>query len=483
MQISEMEIRSGMERANIRFYEREGFLTPERMDNGYRKYSEEDLQILLRIKLLRSLHISLEEIKALKDRSRDLTETLSQQMVKLEREQQDAALAREICRAMQGDRVSFENLDARKYLEGIDRTVQETGSSYFAVKGDRLPQVFHPWRRFLARMLDLYIYDLLWSAVLAFVFHVNLGARSTWGNLFDLCITIVMMLFLEPLWLRLFGTTPGKAVFGLRIEGPDGSRLSYGEGLERTVRVIGAGMGYFIPIYNLVRLWKSYKLCSEQETQPWDEAVVYTMKDTKWYRGLLYVAACAALFAVLAGILSAQRLPPNRGELTVAEFVENYNYYARFLKVDLGQVYLNEEGKWAEKARSGTVYIDWSNTEKPEYQYALEDGYVTGVSFGVALQNPDDWIASYDAQIILACLALAGAQKQAGLFSDAPSRIVNQILENSFQDFHFTEAGITFVCDVEYTGYFDTQSEFLIRDETVEEAWFSLQFSMKKQTE
>lgn len=65
MTIKEIEALSAMTRANIRFYEAEGLLTPRRSENGYRNYSDEDLDILKRIKLLRSLHIPLEEIKAL----------------------------------------------------------------------------------------------------------------------------------------------------------------------------------------------------------------------------------------------------------------------------------------------------------------------------------------------------------------------------------------------------------------------------------
>ncbi len=61
MTIKEIEELSGMTRANIRFYEAEGLLSPAREENGYRDYSEENLAILKRIKLLRSLHIPLEE--------------------------------------------------------------------------------------------------------------------------------------------------------------------------------------------------------------------------------------------------------------------------------------------------------------------------------------------------------------------------------------------------------------------------------------
>lgn len=46
MNIKEMEHKSGLPRANIRFYEEKGLLSPERAPNGYRMYSPEDLQTL-----------------------------------------------------------------------------------------------------------------------------------------------------------------------------------------------------------------------------------------------------------------------------------------------------------------------------------------------------------------------------------------------------------------------------------------------------
>lgn len=65
MTIKEIETRTGLPRASVRFYEREGFLSPSRGENGYRNYSEEDCQTLLKIKLLRQLGCSLEEIRSL----------------------------------------------------------------------------------------------------------------------------------------------------------------------------------------------------------------------------------------------------------------------------------------------------------------------------------------------------------------------------------------------------------------------------------
>uniref|UniRef100_UPI003A92EECC MerR family transcriptional regulator n=1 Tax=Dysosmobacter sp. TaxID=2591382 RepID=UPI003A92EECC len=66
MTSKEMEVRSGVPRANIRYYEAQGLLTPQRAKNGYREYSEADLAVLEKIKLLRRLGVSVEELRELR---------------------------------------------------------------------------------------------------------------------------------------------------------------------------------------------------------------------------------------------------------------------------------------------------------------------------------------------------------------------------------------------------------------------------------
>ena len=63
MKINEVETRVGITKKNIRFYEEKGLLNPERnSENGYREYSDEDVAMLQKIKLLRQLSIPIEEI-------------------------------------------------------------------------------------------------------------------------------------------------------------------------------------------------------------------------------------------------------------------------------------------------------------------------------------------------------------------------------------------------------------------------------------
>ena len=485
MTIGEVEQRSGMERANIRFYEREGLIAPARLKNGYRDYTEADVQILLRIKLLRSLHISLEEIKKLKSGEEILTHTLERQIEMLEGERQGAEYAQIICRKMQSDQVTFDCLKAEQYLDNLHQAVQHgADESYFLIQGDRLAQAPYPWRRYFARSLDIALYQLLWQAFLGLVLRVNLLDRGELSGVLDAIVVIGMMLFVEPLLLHCFGTTPGKAVFTLQLGRAAGGRLSYQEGLARTWSVIGRGMGYLLPIYSLYRFWKSFRCCYEEETEPWDDNLSYTIKDTKWYRGLVLIGGYVLVFFGLLTLLAVQRLPPNRGELTVAEFSENFNYYADYFGIHYGYQ-LNEFGTWVKRPDSGTViYLAPGGigavSTPPEFSYVLENGTVAGVYMEVIQAGEADWIASYDPQMLLASLAMAGAQRDARLYSNFLTRIGKQIESGAFQSFSFDALGLKFSCQIEYSGYLDLNGEFLFPEEGAQKRSFSLSFSIQK---
>ena len=184
-----------------------------------------------------------------------------------------------------------------------------------------------------------------------------------------------------------------------------------------------------------------------------------------------------ALIAVFFVMVNAQQLPPNKGDLTVAEFAQNYNYYNKLL--NLGNSYLDKNGEWAEKAPSaGSYTIELGYIEKPEFSFTTENGYVTGLSFVVEIENNDRWLIPYDKYIVPASLAFSGAQRGMGLFSKAPMRIAKRIKDNIFQGFRFTDAGIAFACDVEYSGYIDTMTFLMIPEENATETYFSLNFSM-----
>ena len=64
--IGEAARRSGVSAANMRYYEKEGLLSPGgRADNSYRLYSEADVHRLRFIRLCRAMDMSLAEVRTL----------------------------------------------------------------------------------------------------------------------------------------------------------------------------------------------------------------------------------------------------------------------------------------------------------------------------------------------------------------------------------------------------------------------------------
>ena len=97
MKIQEVETLTGLDRATIRYYEKEQLLAPERSDNGYRNYSEENVELLQKIKLLRKIGIPLSEIKNLEQGSDCLSDVLSNQILILDQQIRSDSAARSIC--------------------------------------------------------------------------------------------------------------------------------------------------------------------------------------------------------------------------------------------------------------------------------------------------------------------------------------------------------------------------------------------------
>ncbi len=111
MTIREIEALSGMTRANIRFYESEGLLTPNRMENGYRDYTRSDLDTLHKIRLLRALGLGIDEIRKLSAGETALGEALESRLSAMQTDQRTLVRAEEVARAMLRAHADYAPLD------------------------------------------------------------------------------------------------------------------------------------------------------------------------------------------------------------------------------------------------------------------------------------------------------------------------------------------------------------------------------------
>ena len=441
MTIKEMEARTGLARANIRFYEAEGLITPERKANGYRDYSEDDLAILQRVKLLRTLHMSLEEIKAVHAGDHTLAQALERHLEQLELDQADLQRSKVVCQVMQGDGVSYDTLDAQRYLEELERAAQ---GPPVELRDDQLPRVKSPWRRFFARTLDQALYSTVWSLLLLF-FGFSIQNQSIGRNLLNLVLCLVTMFLVEPLLLSRFGTTPGKAILGLSVTNPDGGRLTYYEAYQRTGLVLVKGLGLGIPIYSWVRNYKSYAACMEGWELAWEEDSLLVLKDQKGWRLLVFAIVLAALPVLLTAAELAAQPPHNKGDITVAEFCENYNDVAQYTKTN--SLHLNADGTW-EKPRRDEFAIVLMDETLPALSFQEENGVMTGLSYTLDGAAWNMVSGSYQDQIALAITAFVCAQEEykTGFFQNEVGLLLDEVYAQIEPNFDRTLFGVHLSC-------------------------------------
>ncbi len=506
MTIREIETLSGMTRANIRFYETEGLLSPQRSGNGYRDYSEADLETLSRIRLLRVLHVSLEDIRALQEGKRKLSEVLEEQMEKLEAAREDIGKSREICELLCREGVEYQSMHAGQYLTALESAAgnpligrrETTGNRIPPESEDRVPaaegevwegasepildmeeapRLYAPWRRLAARTLDYVICGILWDFFLMFVLHINIYLRNGIAGQLDIFAAAVLMLFLEPLLLCVFKTTPGKWVLGFRVTDNEGGRLTLPAAFARTRLVLWHGMGFYIPVYQLIRLWKSYQKNRDGRTLKWEFDSELSLRDEKGWRIGAYAASYAVCFCLLSLGVDIAQMPRHRGELTVEQFCENYNAYADYCGFE--NVYeLDERGKWAKKRNYGAETPTPGGGFRPDYCFTERDGHVTGVEFLVEIAGSEEWVGSYQNEILLLAYSFVKAQESCGPFSGEGDRLTELIASKPFGSFETSVCGVDIVCEVEYSGYADTGAAILVPVE--EDSRFRIYFSMRR---
>lgn len=457
--VKEVEALSGMPRANIRFYEAEGLLTPARNANGYRDYSQEDVAVLQRIRLLRLLDLPIEDIKGLQSGALALTDALACRLDALEREEAQATRAQTVCRAMQSDRADYATLDAGRYLLQLERpplpaavAAQPAPPLPAPPEEDTVPRVTAPWRRYIARFFDLSLYRTLWWCVLALGFRVNMVQRE--AGALDTVISLLLMLALEPLMLHFFGATPGKWLLGLGVTDEEGRKLSYRAALERTWQVLWRGYGLYIPVYCWYRLWQSYRDCQDGDALDWEWNSQLTLRESRTplrVTGLLASLGLMVGAMVLSWHLAA--MPRYTGDLTVAQFAANFNQMADYYGYEALDR-LDEDGRWVESSghEDGVILEGLLDAPpQPEFIYTVEDGVLTGVSFTYTVEGGG--AQRMPPERTVAALAFVGAQKSDPLNREELDGLVDFLEGSPFASFTDTVWGVEVSAQADWDGY------------------------------
>lgn len=143
------------------------------------------------------------------------------------------------------------------------------------------------WARWLARSVDALL-------ILGVAFGVWYGIGVYWGLGVEFGLTqseslnwlltpsfqtviaetivfFLLMLIVEPFFIGVVATTPGKWLLGIRVTRADGCNLGYAGAFMRTLMTIAFGLGFYVPILSFVTMVAQFAIVQSGKPATWDE--------------------------------------------------------------------------------------------------------------------------------------------------------------------------------------------------------------------
>lgn len=179
MKIKELENILSISRSNIRFYEKQGLFSPERKDNNYREYNEQDIKVLKKIIVLRKMGFTVEEIKLIQNNELPFTEAITNTQHRIENEIEQLSGSLRLIKQVAQENSSFDEIDIDEHWNAISES-EKTGEKFVDICKDFLE-------------LELNSFDVMWKYVF---FHDFKKSRAKHGTIVA-CIILLLICVLR----------------------------------------------------------------------------------------------------------------------------------------------------------------------------------------------------------------------------------------------------------------------------------------------
>ena len=176
LKIEELENVLSISRSNIRFYEKQGLFSPERKDNNYREYTEQDIEVLKKIIVLRKMGFTVEEIKLIQNDELPFNEAITNTQHRIENEIQQLNGSLKLIKQVAQENLSFDEIDIDEHWNTISES-EKSGEKFVDICKDFLE-------------LELNSFDAMWKYVL---FHDFKKSRAKHGTV--IACGILLLLF------------------------------------------------------------------------------------------------------------------------------------------------------------------------------------------------------------------------------------------------------------------------------------------------
>lgn len=178
MRIKEVEKIVGISSHNIRFYEKVNLIEPTRnIINGYREYSECNIEQLMVIKRLRELGISIENIRGLLEDESKLNEVIQKHLQSLELSITRSEQVKKVCnQIIHHDCQSLDDVikvDAFKHLENTKSVPKILGEDIFGLLPESIKLKYYE-----AILTDERIEENVLDDLTTYINHVVVNAFS-----------------------------------------------------------------------------------------------------------------------------------------------------------------------------------------------------------------------------------------------------------------------------------------------------------------
>ncbi len=175
MKIKELENLLSISRSNVRFYEKQGLFSPERKDNNYREYTNQDIEVLKKIIVFRKMGFTVEEIKLIQNDELPFTEAIAsaQQRIEDEIEQLNGSL--KLIKQVAQKNSSFDEFDIEEHWNTIIES-EKSGEKFVDICKDFFE-------------LELNSFDVMWKYVF---FHDFKKSRAKHGTIIACGILLLL---------------------------------------------------------------------------------------------------------------------------------------------------------------------------------------------------------------------------------------------------------------------------------------------------
>jgi hypothetical protein len=172
-------------------------------------------------------------------------------------------------------------------------------------------KTFHPWRRYFARMLDVFLVGCLYGLIVSIYVDPDSGFGRLLQNTEVVSVLATLLLLpLEGLMLEVFGTTPGKALYGIAVRQTTGEPLQLGQAFWRAFAVWFRGMAMGLPFVSLISNSLAYRSSVQNGVTSWDRDGGFAVQHSRF--GFFRIAAVSLAWIAVLALIIAGGLLQNR---------------------------------------------------------------------------------------------------------------------------------------------------------------------------